>query len=162
MRSGPSAWFAPTEINGKTYNFLIDSGASKSVISKTVYDGLPEPKPGIQNTNIKFCVAIGSVNKAAGVCHLSVTLKFGTVVKTICLLVFVCDFLSPTVNCIFGIDAGRAFKYVLCYDTGTVWCLDDPNQSPLYCIPKVISQEDNLYATVTMTMTIFYLTIFYK
>ncbi len=51
-------------------------------------------------------------------------------------------------NCVFGIDAGRAFKYVLYYDTGTIWCLDDPKQSPLYCIPNVITQDDNLYARV--------------
>ncbi len=64
-----------------------------------------------------------------------------------------CDFLSPNVNCIFRIDAGRAFKYVLCYDTGTIWCLDDPNQFALYCIPKCITQ-DNVYARVLKRVVI--------
>ncbi len=81
-------------------------------------------------------------------------LTFGTLVKTICLPVFVCDFLSPNMNSVFGIDAGRAFKYVLCYDTGTIWCLDDPKQSPLYCIPKVINHDDNLYARVLKKVVI--------
>ncbi len=154
MNTGPSSWFAPTEINGKMFNFLIDSGASRSVISRNFYDSLPEPRPSIQNTTTKFRVANGSVNKAAGICHLPVTLTFVTLVKTICLPVFVCDFLSPNMNCVFGIDAGRTFKYVLCYDTGTIWCLDDPKQSPLYCIPKVITQDDNLYARVLKKVVI--------
>ncbi len=98
MKSGPSSWFAPTEINGKMYNFLNDSVASKSVISWNFYDSLPEPKPSIQNTNMKLCVANGSVNKAAGMCHLPLTLTFGTLVKIICLPVFVCDFFSSMVN----------------------------------------------------------------
>ncbi len=135
-------------INGKMYNFLIDSGVSKSVISRNFYDSLPEPKPSIQNTNIKLHEANGCVNKAADMCHLPVTLTFGTLIKSIYLPVFICHFLSPNVNCVFGIDTGRAFKYVLCCDTGTIWCLDDPNQSPLYGIPNVITQDDNVYATV--------------
>ncbi len=69
METGPSSWFAPTEINGKMFNFLIDSGASRSIISRNFYDNLPEPRPNIQNTTTKFCVANGNVNKAAGICH---------------------------------------------------------------------------------------------
>ncbi len=88
MNTHPSSWFAPTEINGKIFNFLIDSGASRCVISRNFYDSLPEPRPSIQNTTMKFHVANGSVNKAAGICHLHI---FGTPVKTNCLPVFVCD-----------------------------------------------------------------------
>ncbi len=62
MKSGPNSWFAPAEINGKTLHFLIDSTANKSVISKEVYDSLLDPKPPIQDTNIRFQVANGSVN----------------------------------------------------------------------------------------------------
>ncbi len=120
---------------------------AKVSLVKIIYDSLPEPKPNIYMAN-------GSVNKAAGVCHLLVTLKFSTIIKSLCLPVFICDFLSLTVNCIFGIDAGRDFKYVLYYDTGTLWCLDDPNQTPLYCIPKVITQEDNFYARVLKLVVI--------
>ncbi len=69
MKFGLNSWFAPAEINGKTHHFLIDSRASKSVISKEVYNGLPEPKPPIQHTNVTFQVANGSVNRAAGVCY---------------------------------------------------------------------------------------------
>ncbi len=74
MNSSPTSWFDPAEINGKTHHFLIDSGASKSVISKEVYDSLPEPKPPIQHTNVKFQIANGSVDNASGACHLPVQL----------------------------------------------------------------------------------------
>ncbi len=136
------------------FNFQIDSGTSRSVISRNFYDSLPEPRPSIQNTAANFLVANGNVNKATGICHLPVTLTFGTLVKTICLPVLVCDFLSTNVNCVFGIDVGRSFKYVLCYDTGTIWCLDDPKQSSLYCIPNIITQNDNLYARVLKKVVI--------
>ncbi len=66
INTDPSSLFAPTEINGKMFNFLINSGASKSVISRNFYANLPEPRPNIQNTTTKFCVANGSVNKAIG------------------------------------------------------------------------------------------------
>ncbi len=127
-------------------DFLTDSRSSKSIISKDVYYSLPELRPPIQNANIKFQVANGNVNKAAGMCHLPLQLRFGNIVKSLCLPVFVCDFPSSKVKCIFGVDAGRTFKFVHCYDTGTVWFLDNPNQTPLYCIPRVITQEENLYA----------------
>ncbi len=74
-------------------------------------------------------MANGNVSKAAGVCHLPVQLRYSTIVKSLHLPVFVCDFLSP--NCIFGVDVCSAFKCVHCYDTGTLWCLDDPNQTLL-------------------------------
>ncbi len=78
MNTGPSSCFAHTEINGKMFNFSIDSGASRSVISRNFNDSLPEPRPSIQNTTTKFRVANGSINKASGICHLPVTLTFGT------------------------------------------------------------------------------------
>ncbi len=70
MNTCPSSCLALTVINGKMFNFRIDSGASRNVISRNSYDNLPEPRPNIQNTTPKFCVANGSVNKAAGICHL--------------------------------------------------------------------------------------------
>ncbi len=122
MNTGPSSWFAPTEINGKMFNFLIYSGASRSVISRNFYDNLFEPRPNIQNTTNKFGVANGSVNKAAGICHLLVTLTFSTLVKTICLPVFVSDFLSPNVCmyvCLFfSLVTHRIHKLELLYTLG--------------------------------------------
>ncbi len=154
MKSSPTSLFSPTEINGKTHHFLIDSGASKSVISKEVYDGLPESKPPIHHTNVRFQIANGSVNRVSGVCHLPLQLRFGNIMKSLCLPVFIWDFLRSKVNCIFGIDAGRSFKFVHCYDTGTMWFPDYPDQTPLVCIPKVIPQEDSYYARVLKRVVI--------
>ncbi len=83
IKYGPTSWFAPAEINEKNHQFLIDSEASKSVISKEVYDGLPEPKPPIQHTDVRFQIANGSVKRAAGVCHLPVQLRFENIVKSL-------------------------------------------------------------------------------
>ncbi len=69
------------------------------------------PKGSAQNTNIRFQEENGNVNKAAGVCHLPLQLRFGNIVKSLRLPVFVSDFLNPKVKCIFGMDAGRSFKF---------------------------------------------------
>ncbi len=69
-------------------------------------------------------------------------------IKSISLLIFICDFLSPEIDYIFGMDAGRTIRYDLCDNKGTLWLRDDPDQNPLYCIPNVRSQEDNYYAKV--------------
>ncbi len=74
MKSSLTPWFALAEINGKIHHFLIDSWASKSLISMEVYGDLPEPKPPIQHINVRFHIANGSVNRAAHVCHLPVQL----------------------------------------------------------------------------------------
>ncbi len=81
----------------------------------------------------------------AGVCHSPLQLPFGNIVKSLC------NFLSSNVNYIFGIDAGRAFKFVHCYETGTMWFQD---QTPLVCIAKVIPQEDSYYARVLKRVVI--------
>ncbi len=57
--------------------------------------------------------------------------------------IFLYEILSSKVNCIFGINAGRVFKFVHCYDTGTKWFQYYPDHTPLVCIPKVIPQEDS-------------------
>ncbi len=116
----------------KNNDLFIDSRASKSIISKDVYDSLLEPRPPIQNTNIKFQVANRNVNKAAGMRHLPLQLRFSNVVKSLCLPVFVSYFLSLKMKCIFGVGEGRTFKCVHCYDTGTLWFSDNPNDTPLY------------------------------
>ncbi len=74
--------------------------------------------------------------------------------KSLCLPVFVCDFLNSKLNCIFGINAGRAFKFVHCCDTGTMCFQDYLDQTPLICIKKVIPQEDSCYARVLKRVVI--------
>ncbi len=58
FEKGPTVWYVPIKINGQSYDFLIDSGASTSVIFHKVYNILQKPIPPIQRTNMKFTVAI--------------------------------------------------------------------------------------------------------
>ena len=105
MQSRPNSWFTPLDVNGKSYDFLIDSGASKSVITRHIYDTLPDPNPLLQKNKMEFEVANGDICPAIRVCHLLITLMFGNVKRSLSMPVFVCDHLSSTIECIFGIDA---------------------------------------------------------
>ncbi len=125
-------------------SLLTLSGASKSVLSKEIYENLPEPKAILQNTNMKFPVSSRSIITALGVCHIPLKLRFDNMIKSISLPIFICDFLSPEIDCIFG----RTITYDLCNNKGTLWLRDDPDDYPLYCISKVRSQKDNYYARV--------------
>ncbi len=59
MDSG-DAWFADASVNGTPFKFLMDSGASKSVMSSK--QSIPEVfRPNLCNTRKKFQVANGEV-----------------------------------------------------------------------------------------------------
>ncbi len=52
-------------VNGTTFKFLINSGASKSVISSKCFMSIPDFfRPNICNTRMKFQVANGEVMNA--------------------------------------------------------------------------------------------------
>ena len=63
--------------------FLIDSGASKSVIDTSVYNSLPDPKPYLNPTKTRFRVADGRTMDPSGVIQLPVTFydESGTEIK---------------------------------------------------------------------------------
>ncbi len=81
MKSSSNSWFAPVEINGKTYKFLSDSAVTRSSIGKDVYENQPEPKPILQNTNMTFQMANRSNHKAMGV-YIPLKMKLCNLVKT--------------------------------------------------------------------------------
>ena len=85
---------------------------------------------------------------AIGVCYLPMTLMFGSVNGSLSMPVFVCDHLGSIIECIFGIDAGMNIRYVLNYAGGALWLKDYPGHNPLYCIPKLCTQDDGLYSRV--------------
>ncbi len=72
---------------GKLTIFLLTPGPARVSLAKK-YMMTPEPKPPIQHTNVRFQIANGSVNRAAGVCHLPLQLRFSNIVKSLCLPVF--------------------------------------------------------------------------
>ncbi len=54
MDSG-EAWFANASVNGTPFKFLMDSGASKNVMSSKLFMSIPELfRPKLCNTRIKF------------------------------------------------------------------------------------------------------------
>ncbi len=54
MNSG-DAWFADASVNGTSFKFLMDTGASKSVVSSKRFISIPESlRPQLYNTSMKL------------------------------------------------------------------------------------------------------------
>ncbi len=54
MNSG-DAWFADASVNGTSFKFLMDTGASKSVVSSKRFISIPESlRPHLYNTSMKL------------------------------------------------------------------------------------------------------------
>ncbi len=115
MDSG-EAWFANTSVYGTSFKFLMDSGASKSVMSLKRFMSIQELfQPKLCNTRMKFQVANGEVLNAIGVAHVSIEMYQ----YTFKLPIFVCDL--GDINCIFGLDAGKEAGFITCAQTGKIW-----------------------------------------
>ncbi len=69
IEEGSNSWYSPVHMRGQAYDFLIDSGASWSVITYKMYQTLPYPIPPLQPTNMKFALANGDSISARGVVH---------------------------------------------------------------------------------------------
>ncbi len=115
MDSG-EAWFANTSVNGTPFKFLMDSGASKSVMSSKRFMSIPELyRPKLCNTTMTFQVANGEISNAKGVVHVSIQ-RYGNTFK---LPIFVCDL--GDIDCIFGLYAGKQAGFITCAQTGRIW-----------------------------------------
>ncbi len=87
MDSG-DVWFADASVNGTCFKFLMDTGASKSVMSSKRFMYIPELfRPQSCNTRMKFQVNNGEVISSMGVAHVSIQM-YGYTFK---LPIFVCD-----------------------------------------------------------------------
>ncbi len=92
MNSG-DAWFADASVNGTKFKLLMDTGASKSVMSMK---SIPELfRPQLHNTNMRFQVANGEVLPFMGVEHVTICM-YG---YTFNLPIFICD--MRDIDCIF-------------------------------------------------------------
>ncbi len=115
MNSG-DAWFADASVNGTKFKFLVDTGASKSVMSMKSFKSIPELfRPQLYNTNMRFQVANGEVLPSMGVAHVTICM-YG---YTFNLPIFVCD--MGDIDCIFGLDAGTVAGFITCHRTGRLW-----------------------------------------
>ncbi len=93
---------ANASVNRTPFKFLMDSGASKSVVSLKRFMSIPELfRPKLCNTRMKFQVANGEVLND----HVSMQMYEYTFKPPI----FVCD-----IDCIFGLDAGKEAGFITC------------------------------------------------
>ncbi len=101
MDSG-EVWFANASVNGIPFKFLMDSGASKSVMSSKWFMSILELfRPKLCNSRLKFKVANEEVLNAILVAHASIQM-YGYTFK---LPIFVCDL--GDIDCLFVLDAGK-------------------------------------------------------
>ncbi len=108
MDSGDS-WFADASVKGTAFKFLMDTGASKSVMSSKNFMSIPEMfRPQLCNTRMKFQVDNGEVLSSMGVAHISIQM-YGYTFK---LPIFVCDL--GNIDCIFGLDARNEAGFITC------------------------------------------------
>ncbi len=108
MDSG-NAWFADASVNGTNFRFLMDTGASKSVMSSKHFISIPDVfQLQLCNTRMKFQVANGEVLSSMGVAHVLIQM-YGYQFK---LPIFVCDL--GDIDCIFGLDAGKEVSFITC------------------------------------------------
>ncbi len=72
MNSG-DAWFADASVNGTKFKFLMDTGASKSVMSMKSFKSIPQLfRPQLHNMRMRFQVANGKVLPSMGVAHVPI------------------------------------------------------------------------------------------
>ena len=146
--TGPESYFATTKINGEYFDLLVDSGASKTLVSKRVFERIPSPKPDLQHTKKLFQMANGRVHAAEGVIHATITLRFGNYDYTFKMPIFVVDFLPSHLDGLLGADAGYAADLTLALGRSKLYREDDIHRKhPLICKSRP-RRDLNAYAHV--------------
>ncbi len=103
------AWFANASVNGTKFKFLMDTGASKSVMSMKSFKSIPELfRPQLHNMRMRFQVANGEVLLSMGVAHVTICM-YG---YTFNLPIFVCD--MGDIDCNVVLDAGTVAGFIIC------------------------------------------------
>ncbi len=119
------AWFADASVNGTSLKFLMDTQASKSVMSSKRFMFIPESlRPQLCNTRMKLQGANGEVLSSIGVEHVT-TKMYG---YTFNLPIFVCDL--GEIDCIFGLDAGKEVGFITCVRTDRIWFNANEHDQP--------------------------------
>jgi hypothetical protein len=97
-------WYAPVNIYRETKNFLIDTGAARSVMDWQVFQALQCPLPKVSQTKMRFVAANGIELKCHGIAHFPLTFMGvkGEYKRSIPL--YLCD-LGGATTCILGMDA---------------------------------------------------------
>ncbi len=88
---------------------MMDTGASKSVMSMKSFISIPELfRPQRHNTRMRFQVANGEVLPSMGVAHVTICMY----AYTYNLPIFICD--MQDIDCIFGLDTGTVTGFIIC------------------------------------------------
>ncbi len=119
------AWFANGSVNGTPFKFVMDSGASKSVMSLKLFMSITELfQSKLCNIRMKFKVANGELLNAIGVAHASTKMYW----YTFKLSIFFYDLRD--INCIFWLDAGKEAGFITCAQTGIIWFNANEHDEP--------------------------------
>ncbi len=105
MNSG-DAWFVYASVNRTYFKFLMDTGASKCVMSSKRFMSIPESQ--IYNTRMRFQDANGEVLSFTGVAHVTIQMYN----YTFNLPIFVCDL--GEIDCILALDSGKEAGFITC------------------------------------------------
>ncbi len=142
MNSG-DAWFADASVNGTSFNFLMDTGACKSVMSSRWFMSIPEVfRPQLNNMKMRFQVTSGEVISSMGVAHVTIQM-YG---YTFNLPIFVCDL--GEIDCIFGLDTGKEASFITCAWTGRIWFNANQHDEPNNCQGAICQQLRELNLNV--------------
>ncbi len=109
MSSG-DAWYADASVNGTLFKLLMDTGASKSVMSMKRFLNIPELFR-LKLYNEILCRK-WEVSASMGDAHVTISM-YG---YTFNLPILVCD--MGEIDCIFGLDAGTVEGFITCARTG--------------------------------------------
>jgi len=125
--------YAPVVLKGgRRKDFLVDSGAANTCIDEHTYFALPDPKPRICPTNVKFRVANGNVIEPWGVIHLPIRFDDGTVNVSVTVPAYVCK-LSRKGRCVLGSDAATRLRLKLDWANQQLVFPDKYSRLPLNC-----------------------------
>ena len=125
-----SSWFLPVIVARERRFFLLDSGASRTIVSRAFYEALPEPKPKLNHTKVCFQFADGRTQHSRGVIHLPVEV-YGRSMVLVC---FVCD--MGDIDCVLGMDAFVKESMITCFRSGRIWIGGDVNSEPNQMVRK--------------------------
>ena len=139
----PTSVSVPIKIYGEKYDFLLDTGASKTLMDYTTYLKMKHVKP-LNKTKIKFQVANGEIMESLGVIHLPLDLNDGLISIKKTWEVYICKKL-PT-SCIFGFELLDELGFRFDPTTCSADCLRTKETRSLNLIPGEATRTDTYQA----------------
>ena len=134
-----NCWYAKIHAYGRETPFLVDTDASKSVVSDEFYYSLPEPRPGISPAKVKFRCANGTSMTSIGICHLQFRIGNQSCSEPF----FICPTHDET--CVLGEDIMQLIGFILDVTNGQFWLDGNLDRRPF---PLMRKHEDGKVHTL--------------